>query len=114
MHLCTHAQMQRTLFQLVSTKRKFCPALQLVNDLHCKSTEAKKVGRLTVLPVMLSGVLPYAHLDGKALEDLLLSIMQSSPAHDSDATEELWAVQHLQVSAFLNVLSLAVLCAVMT
>ena len=67
-----------------------------------------------MLPVMLSGVLPYAQLDSKALEELLLSIMQSSPAQDTDATEEPWAVQHLQVSAFLKALWLATLCAVMT
>ncbi len=72
-------------------------ALQLVDELRCTSTEAERVGRVTVLPILLSGVLPYGQLDGKILEQLLLGLMQGSQKADKDAVD-IWAMQHLEVS----------------
>jgi len=65
--------------------------------MHCTNPEAERVGRLTVLPILLSGVLPYALPDGKALEYVLHSIMQSSKKADSNAGS-IWAVEHIEVS----------------
>lgn len=70
--------------------------IKLVDELRCTSTEAKRVGRVTVLPILLSGVLPYGQLDGKMLEDTLLGLMQGSQQEDKDAVESPWAVQHLE------------------
>ncbi|DBB17843.1 hypothetical protein WJX82_008236 [Trebouxia sp. C0006] len=70
--------------------------MKLVDELRCTSTEARRVGRVTVLPILLSGVLPYGQLDGKLLEDLLLGLMQDSKKADKDAVEDIWAVQHLE------------------
>lgn len=85
--------------------------MQLVDELRCTSTEAERVGRVTVLPILLSGVLPYGQLDGKILEDLLLGLMQGSKKEDNDAVESIWAVQHLEVSFWGRVLLMhALLC----
>ncbi|KAL0024265.1 hypothetical protein WJX79_000849 [Trebouxia sp. C0005] len=70
--------------------------VKLVDDLHSTSTEAQRVGRVTVLPILLSGVLPYGQSDGKILEDLLLGLMQGSEKADKDAVQDIWAVQHLE------------------
>ncbi len=85
--------------------------MQLVDELRCTSTEAKHVGRVTVLPILLSGVLPYGQSDGKILEDLLLGLMQGSQKEDQDAVENIWAVQHLEVSCWDRALLMhALLC----
>ncbi|DBA87750.1 hypothetical protein WJX77_004203 [Trebouxia sp. C0004] len=70
--------------------------VKLIDELHCTSSEAKRVGRVTVLPILLSGVLPWCQLDGKILEDLLLGLMQGNKKEDKDADETIWAVQHLE------------------
>lgn len=86
--------------------------MQLVDDLHSTSTEAQRVGRVTVLPILLSGVLPYGQSDGKILEDLLLGLMQGSEKADKDAVQDIWAVQHLEVSCCGRALLVhALLCA---
>lgn len=85
--------------------------MQLVDELRCTSTEAKRVGRVTVLPILLSGVLPYGQLDGKILEHMLLGLMQGSKKEDKDAVEDIWAVQHLEVSCWgRSLLMHALLC----
>ncbi len=85
--------------------------MQLVDELRCTSTEAKRVGRVTVLPILLSGVLPYGQSDGKILEELLLGLMQGTQKADNDPVEDIWAVQHLEVSCWGRALSMhALLC----
>ena len=85
--------------------------MQLVDELRCTSTEAERVGRVTVLPILLSGVLPYGQSGGKILEELLLGLMQGSKKADKDAVEDIWAVQHLEVSCWGRTLLMhAILC----
>ena len=85
--------------------------MQLVDELRSTSTEANRVGRVTVLPILLSGVLPYGQSDGKILEELLLGLMQGSQKADKDAVEDIWAVQHLEVSCWGTALLMnALLC----
>lgn len=72
--------------------------MQLVTSLQCTNSDAERVGRLTVLPILLSGVLPYAQPDGKALEELLLNIMQSSKEADGIAVDSVWAVKYTEVN----------------
>ena len=68
--------------------------MQLLVKQRCVSAEAKRVGRLTVLPLLLSAVLPYAQPDGKALEAFLHAIVQQG-MQDDEST--MWAVKHIQV-----------------
>ena len=70
----------------------------------CTSAEAERVGRLTVLPVLLSAVLPYAQPDGKALDAFLHSVVEDGVQNDDNT---MWAVQHVQVGLTLSALAFA-------
>ena len=75
--------------------------MQLIASLQCASSEGEMVGRMTVLPILLSGVLPYAQPDGRALEVLLCNIMQNNSGGDEEGVNGIWAVDHLQVSSYI-------------
>lgn len=75
-----------------------CFAVQLIAKQQCVSAEAKRVGRLTVLPLLLSAVLPYAQPDGKSLENFLHAIVQRGMQDDES---NMWAVKHIQVHCSL-------------
>lgn len=79
-------------------------ALQLVAKQQCLTAEGQRVGRLTVLPIMLSAVLPYAQSEGSALQHFLHSLATNGACGDAGA---MWVVQHIQVPASLLFLNLS-------
>ena len=71
-----------------------CCAVQLISKQQCSTAEAQRVGRLAVLPILLSAVLPYAKLEGRALEDFLQGLAADGASGEASS---MWAVQHIQV-----------------
>ena len=71
----------------------YCAA-QFIRKQQCSTAEAQRVGRLTVLPILLSAVLPYAKLEGLALEDFLRRLATELASGEASS---MWAVQHIQV-----------------
>ncbi|KAL3158276.1 hypothetical protein ABBQ38_010522 [Trebouxia sp. C0009 RCD-2024] len=73
---------------------------ELVGKQQCLTAEGQRVGRLTVLPILLSAVLPYAQVEGRALHHFLHSLAADGGGGDA---EPIWVVQHIQeVSAALR------------
>ena len=65
-----------------------------------QTPEAENVGQLTVLPVLLSGVLPYIEADGLALEAFMAA--HGDPSRDDggpsgDNGDQIWAADHVKV-----------------
>ena len=71
----------------------YCAA-QLISKQQCSTAEAQRVGRLTVLPILLSAVLPYANFEGRALEEFLQRLAADGAHGDPSC---MWVVQHIQV-----------------
>ena len=72
--------------------------MQLISKQQSSAAEAQRVGRLTVLPILLSAVLPYAKLEGRALEDFLHKLAAVTAHGDPSC---MWLVQHIQVQPHL-------------
>lgn len=71
-----------------------CCAAQLIGKHQQSTTEGQRVGRLTVLPIMLSAVLPYAKLEGQAVQDFLCRLAVDGASGEASS---MWVVQHIQV-----------------
>lgn len=72
---------------------EYCAA-QLIGKHQQSTKEGQRVGRLTVLPIMLSAVLPYAKLEGQAVHDFLCRLAVDGA---SGVASSMWVVQHIQV-----------------
>ena len=80
----------------------------MASGLQTKTPEADRAGQLTVLPVLLSGVLPYVEADGLALEAFMAA--QGDPQgakgdpqgphggpQDNASGQHIWAAEHIEV-----------------
>lgn len=70
--------------------------------LQAKLPEAETAGQLTVLPVLLSGVLPYVEADGLALEAFMAAQGEPQPGSKGDplgagGDQHIWAADHVEV-----------------
>lgn len=71
----------------------------MASGLQTDTPEAARAGQLTVLPVLLSGVLPYVESDGLALEAFMAA--QGDPHGDPQgegSEQHIWAADHVEVS----------------
>ena len=74
-------------------------SLQVTSGLQTDTPETARAGQLTVLPVLLSGVLPYVESDGLALEAFMGA--QGDPQGDPQgegSEQHIWAADHVEVS----------------
>lgn len=76
--------------------------LQVVDKLQAKVPDVGAAGQVTVLPVLLSGVLPYVAADGLALEAFMAA--QGDPQAGSKGDplgaggdQYIWAADHVEV-----------------
>lgn len=80
----------------------------MASGLQTKTPEGDRAGQLTVLPVLLSGVLPYVEADGLALEAFMAA--QGDPQgakgdplgpqggpQDDGSGQHIWAAEHIEV-----------------
>ena len=73
-------------------------SLQVASGLQTHTPEAARAGQLTVLPVLLSGVLPYVESDGLALEAFMAAQGDAQGDPQGEGSDHIWAADHVEVS----------------